>query len=72
MYMIRESDAKQAPPFHSFLQIFYKNFKVSVLSFSLSHFAPVFKKTDEKPVQILGVFCFYVIRSYTRISRQLW
>ena len=30
--------------FHTFLQIFYKSFKILVLSYNLSHFLPIFKK----------------------------
>ena len=33
--------------FHSFLQIFYKNFKILVLSYSLSHFVPISQKIDK-------------------------
>ena len=45
-------DVKVVPPFHIFLQIFYKNVKVLALSYNFSHFVPIFKKIDEKPVQI--------------------
>ena len=45
---IWESDVKQGPPFHTFLQLFYKKFKILVLRYNLSHFVPIFQKIDEK------------------------
>ena len=42
-----EIDVKDVLLFHSFLQIFYKNFKILVLSYSLSHFAPISQKIDK-------------------------
>ena len=45
---IWESDVKEGPPFHTFLKIFYKNFKILVLCYNLSHFVPIFKKIEEK------------------------
>ena len=44
---IWESDVKEAPPFPTFPQIFYKNFKILVLSYNLSHCAPIFKMIDK-------------------------
>ena len=52
LWRIWESDIKEAPPFHTFLHIFYKTFKILVLSYNLSHFVPIFKKIEEKPAQI--------------------
>ena len=48
LWRIWESDVKEGPPFHTFLHIFYKNFKILVLSDNLSHFVPIFKKIDKK------------------------
>ena len=38
--------------FHCLLQIFYRNYKILVLSYNLSHYVPIFKRIDEKRVQI--------------------
>ena len=54
--IISKCDIKKGPPFHTFLHIFYKNFKIFVLSYNLSHFAAIFKKIDKKLAQIQGVF----------------
>ena len=45
---IWENDVKEGPLFHTFPQIFYKNFKILVLSYNISHFVPIFKKIDKK------------------------
>ena len=39
---------QRGPPFHTFHQIFYKNFNSLVLSYNLPHFVTIFKKIDEK------------------------
>ena len=52
LWRIWEIDVKEGTPFHTFLQIFYKNFKILVLSYNRSHSAPIFKKTDKKLIQI--------------------
>ena len=43
---ICESDYRKKPPFHMFLQIFCKIFKILVLSYNLSHFESIFKKIN--------------------------
>ena len=49
LWRIWESDVKKGhTPLHTFLQIFYKNFKILVLSYNLSHFVPIFRKTEKK------------------------
>ena len=44
---IWESDVKKETLFHIFLHIFYKNFKILVLRYNLSHFVPNFIKIDK-------------------------
>ena len=39
---------QRGSPFHTFLQIFYKNFKILVSSYNRSHFVSIFKKIDKK------------------------
>ena len=38
LWRIWENDVRVVPPFHTFLQIFYKNISILVLSCNLSHF----------------------------------
>ena len=51
IWRIWESEVKEGAPFHTFLEIFYKNFKILVLSYNLSHCVPIFKKIHKKPAQ---------------------
>lgn len=64
--------SKKSPSFHTFLKIFNKIIKIFVLSYNLSHFIRISKKIDENLAQICRVFCFYVVRSYTRNLYQFW
>ena len=54
--IISKCDIKKGPTFRTFLHMFYTNFKIFVLSYNLSHFVAIFKKTDKKLAQIQGVF----------------
>ena len=46
--IISKCDVKEGLLFHTFLPMFHKNFKILLWSYNLSHFAPIFRKTDEK------------------------
>ena len=46
--IISKCDVKEGLLFHTFLPMFHKNFKILLLSYDLSRFAPIFRKIDEK------------------------
>ena len=48
LWRIWESDVNKEAQFHTFFQTFYKNFKILLLSYNLSHLVPTFKKIVEK------------------------
>ena len=52
LWRMWESDVKEGHPFHTFLHIFYENFKILVLSYNPSYLVPIFKKIDKKLAQI--------------------
>ena len=51
-WRICKSNVKGGPPFHTFLQLFYKNFKVSVLSYNRTHYVSILKKIEQKLAQM--------------------
>ena len=72
LWRIWESNMKERPPFHTFLQIIYKSFKILVLSYNLFHFVPIFKKIDQKVAQMGGIFYFWIMTNYARNLVQFW
>ena len=46
--IISKCDVKEGLLFHTFVPMFHKNFKILLLSYNLSRFAPIFRKSDEK------------------------
>ena len=53
---IWESDVKEGNPFHTFLHNILPKFKILVSGHSLSHFVPIFKKTEENLLKYKGFF----------------
>ena len=48
---------QRGPPFHTFLQIFYKNVKILVLSYNLSHVVANFQKDWQKTCPYISLLC---------------
>ena len=48
LYGYCQSGVKEGPPFHAFLQVFNKNFKILVLSHNFSHFVTNFLEDLQK------------------------
>ena len=72
LWRIWESNMKERPPFHTFLQIIYKSLKILVLNYNLFHFVPIFKKIDQKLAQMGGIFYFWIMTNYARNLVQFW
>ena len=49
---IWEGDIREGLQFHTFLKIFYKNFKMLMLRYNPSHFMPIFRNIDKKLAQM--------------------
>ena len=47
-WRIWKNDVEEEPPLHTFLKIFYKTFKILVLSYNLSHFVPIYNEDWQK------------------------